>query len=125
GITRREAGRNGLGGRTTGVTGSLGEALQDRGHALAAADAHRLEAEGLVVELEPVDEGGGDAGAGHAERVPDGDGAAVHVELVAERVEPDLPRARDDPRGERLVDLHQVDVVDGHAPLLEGLLRGP
>jgi hypothetical protein len=58
------------------------EALDDHGHALAAADAHRLDAERLVGLLEAVDQRGHDAGAGHAERVAEGDGAAVHVELV-------------------------------------------
>ena len=45
----------------------LAEALDDHGHALTAADAHRLEAEGLVLVLEGVDQRGHDAGAGHAE----------------------------------------------------------
>ena len=34
------------------------------------------------VVLEAVDQRGHDAGAGHAERVAEGDGAAVDVELV-------------------------------------------
>src|SRR5262245_8495710 len=58
----------------------LGEALEDHGHALAAADAHGLQADGLVVELEAVDEGGGDPRPRHAERVADGDRAAVDVQ---------------------------------------------
>src|SRR5262249_5864949 len=56
--------------------------FEDHGHALAAADAHGFEAELLVVPLQGVDQGGGDPGAGHAERVADGDGAAVDVQLV-------------------------------------------
>ena len=49
------------------------EALDDHGHALAAADAHALHAEGLVLVLQAVDQGGHDPGAGHAERVAEGD----------------------------------------------------
>src|ERR1700733_1915160 len=88
----------------------LGEALEDRGHALPAADAHGLQAEGLVVELEAVEDGGGDPRPGHAERVAHRDGAAVHVQLVD--VDAQLPVGRDDLGRERLVDLDQVDVVD-------------
>ena len=76
----------------------------------------------LVLGLQAVDQRAGDAGAGHAERVADGDGAAVDVELV--EVDAQVAVARDDLRGERLVDLDQVDVVDGHAGALQRLLRG-
>ena len=46
----------------------LSEPLDDHGHALAAADAHGLEAVAAFGVLEPVEEGGHDAGAGHARR---------------------------------------------------------
>src|SRR6204780_4978411 len=58
------------------------ESLDDHGHALAAADAHGFQADGLVPGDQAVEEGGGDPGAGHAERVAQRDGAAVHVEPV-------------------------------------------
>src|ERR1700732_3808127 len=58
------------------------QALHDHGHALAAADAHRLEAERFARVLERVEEGRHDAGAGLAERVAERDGAALDVELV-------------------------------------------
>ena len=89
-------------------------------HALAAADAHGLHAEGLVRLLEVVDQGGHDAGAGHAERVTEGDGAAVDVHLRVE-VDAQVTGRADDLAGERLVDLDEVDVVDGHACPLERL----
>src|SRR5207237_1860372 len=56
------------------------QSLDDHGHALAAADAHRLETDRLVEGLEVVDERRHDAGAGHAEGGAEGDGAAVRVE---------------------------------------------
>ena len=66
-----------------------------------------------------VEERGHDAGPGLAEGVAEGDGAALDVELVPADAEV-LGRG-DDLGGEGLVDLDQVDVVDGHA----GPLRGP
>ena len=65
---------------------------------------------------------GHDAGAGHAERVAEGDRAAVHVELVPRDAE--VLGRRDHLRGERLVDLDEVDVVDRHAGPLERLAAG-
>ena len=50
----------------------LVEALHDHGHALAAADAHRLEAERLARVLERVEQRRHDACAGLAERVARG-----------------------------------------------------
>src|SRR4051794_12500668 len=98
------------------------EAFEDRRHTLAATDAHRLETERLVLELQPVDQRAGDARAGHAERVADGDRTAVHVEAVD--VDAELLVRRDHLRGERLVDLDEVDVVDRHLRASEGLLGG-
>src|SRR5919107_4530263 len=57
------------------------QTLHEHGHALAAADAHRLEADGLVERLQVVQQRGHDAGAGLPERVTEGDGPAVGVEL--------------------------------------------
>src|SRR3954470_8868115 len=96
------------------------EAFEDRRHTLAATDAHRLETERLVLELQPVDQRAGDARAGHAERVADGDRAAVHVEPLD--VDAELLVRRDHLSGERLVDLDQVDVADGHVRAGERLL---
>src|ERR1700759_4738305 len=43
--------------------------FDDHRLALAAGDAHRLQADLLVVGLHPVEQGAHDAGAGHPERV--------------------------------------------------------
>lgn len=88
-------------------------ALQDHRHPLAAADAHRLEAEFAVAFLQRVDQGRGDARAGHAERVPHGDGSAVDVKPLL--VDPEPTRGGNDLGGERLVHLHQVNVSDRQA----------
>src|SRR5919201_410040 len=61
---------------------SLGEPFDDHGHALAAADAHGLQTERLVVCLKVVQKRGRDAGARHAERMAQRDRAAGHIQLV-------------------------------------------
>jgi len=96
---------------TVGPAASV-QAFEDHRHALAAADAHGLQADRLVVELEAVQQRGGDPGPGHAERVPDGDRPAVHVQPAD--VDPQVTVGRDDLRRELLVDLHYVDVRDRH-----------
>jgi hypothetical protein len=58
---------------------------------------------------------------GHPVRMAERDRAAVRVELVAERVDAELAADGQHLRGERLVQLHHVDVVDRHAGLLEHL----
>src|SRR5688500_14286324 len=76
------------------------EALDDHGHALAAADAHRLETVGPARGLEAMDQRRHDAGTGHAEGVAQGDAAAMHVELVLD-VDAEVLRRRQDLRRER------------------------
>src|ERR1700694_446467 len=51
------------------------------------------------------------------------DRAAVRIELVAEGIDTELPSRWDDLRGERFVDLDDVDVIDRHARPLERLPR--
>src|SRR4051812_14227040 len=62
--------------------GGSAQALEDHGHALAAADAHGLEAELLVPALQAVEQRRGDPRTGGAERVAQRDRAAVDVEPV-------------------------------------------
>src|SRR4029077_3284960 len=87
---------------------SPAQALDDHRHALASADAHRLEADRLVRRLEAIEERRHDAGAGHPERVPEGDRTAVHIQLVP--IDAEVPGARDHLGGERLVQLDEVNV---------------
>src|SRR3954452_13093298 len=106
---------------STATTGSksspLVEALHEHRLAHAAGDAHRLDPVGLVERLEVVEQRGHDPRARHAERVAEGDRAPERVQLVV--VDPQLVLARDDLGGERLVDLHDVDVVHRHPGLLQ------
>src|SRR5207248_6343388 len=90
---------------------ALVQPLDEHGHALAAADAHRLEPDRAVHRLEVVEQRSHDPRASHPVRMAKRDRTAVRVELVAERVDADLAAHGKHLRGERLVELHHVDVV--------------
>jgi hypothetical protein len=62
----------------------------------------------------------GELGAGAAERVAERDRAAVHVQPIGRDAE--LARAVEGLRGERLVDLEEIDVRDLEPGLREELL---
>ena len=98
------------------------QTLEHHRHALPATDAHRLDTEGLVVGLQVVQQGGGDAGTGHAERMTQGDGTTRDVELVVIDAE-DIGRSENLHR-EGLVDLDEIDVGQRHAGHLEHLADG-
>src|SRR5690606_6656966 len=97
--------------------GCLSETLDDRHVGHAAAFAHGLQTPALAAVLQGVDERGHQLGARGAQRVAEGDGAAVDVQLVRVRAGGVQPGHRH--RREGLVDLEQVDVVDLHARPLE------
>src|SRR5690606_10822619 len=98
------------------------DALDDHRRGHAAGRAHGDEAECLVLAFELVEHGAHEQGAGGADRVAEGDGPAVHVDLVAIDVE--VPDELLGDHGERLVDLEQVDVVEGEAGLGDDLAGG-
>src|SRR5699024_236614 len=105
-----------------GTGGRSAQALEHHRHALAAADAHGLDAEGLVLLAQVVEQGRGDARTGHAERVAQCDRAARDVQLVL--VDAQLTLRADDLHGKGLVDLEQVDVGDRHAGVAQHLAHG-
>src|SRR5581483_11800736 len=76
---------------------------------LPAPGADRGAAEAAAPAAELVDQGADDARAGGADRVPEGDGAAVHVHPLL--VHAQHPQRVEGHRGERLVDLPEVDVL--------------
>src|SRR5699024_1168576 len=84
------------------------------------------EAVAALACAEAVEQGGGHAGAGGAPGVAERDRPAVDVELVV--VDAEILGGRQHLRGEGLVELDQVDVVDGHVGERErptGRLDGP
>src|SRR6185436_8614210 len=91
--------------------------LEETRGALTAAHAHRDDAVARLAPEHLVGERADHARARHAERVADRDRAAVDVELLG--IDPQAIAAVDDLRGERLVELPHVDVVDLEAVALE------
>src|SRR5919199_3793102 len=87
--------------------------LDERPRAESSAAAHGHEADLLVGALELVQQRRDQPRAGGAERVPERHRATVHVDAVHVGLELAPPRGHD--RGERLVDLDEVDVAHLHA----------
>ena len=94
------------------------DGLEHRRQALADPDAHRRDPVAAAAAAELVQERGGEAGAGAAERVAEGDRAAVDVEALL--VDSELADAGEHLRGEGLVQLDQVDLVELEAGGGEG-----
>jgi hypothetical protein len=93
--------------------------LDDGGDPLPDADAHRGEPEPTTGPAELVHEHRDEPAAAHPERMAERDRATVHVDL--RRVETQLVDADERLRGEGLVELDEVEVVDRDAGSLEGL----
>src|SRR6478752_5400371 len=93
-----------------GTDGGSGQPFDDHGHAHPAADAHGFQPDRAVGAAQTVDQGAGDPGPAHPEGVPEGDGPAVHVQLVD--VDAQVAVAGADLGGERLVDLDEIEVAD-------------
>ena len=89
---------------------------------LADADAEGGDSVPRLAPPELPRERGHEPGAGAAQRVAERDGAAVDVEAVL--VDAELARAGEDLSGERLVDLDQVDLIEGEAGGVEGAADG-
>src|SRR3954464_10733304 len=86
------------------------QALEHRGDALAAADAHRDERVPATGALQLVDGLGGEERTRAADRMTEGDRAAVRVRLL--HVELEAARDGDGLRRERLVALDHVHLVE-------------
>ena len=98
-------------GRMRRVRGE--SACEERGLALADADAQRREPVTAAPPAQLVEERHDEPRAAHAERVAERDRAAVHVHAL--RVEPELADHREALRRERLVQLDEIDLADGDA----------
>src|SRR6185437_2569574 len=98
--------------------GAPSRLLEDRGDALAAADAHGFQAVLAVAAVQLAQQVGEDPSAGGADRVPEADARSVDVQAVALVPAPALEH-RQHLRRERLVELDEVDVVPRHAGAVE------
>src|SRR5271157_6430796 len=90
-------------GAGPGPVTSTSDALEDRGDALAAADAHRDERVPAAGAPELVQRLDGQDGPGGGDGVPEGDAAAVRVGALLRQAQ--FPDHRQRLRGEGLVDL--------------------
>src|SRR4051812_40797256 len=94
---------------------------QDHGVALAAARADRRHAEAAAPAAQLVDDRAEDACARGADRMAEGDRAAVDIDAVL--LDAQLPDRLQRHGGEGLVDLPQVDVARLQAGLVQRLAR--
>src|SRR3984957_12161498 len=101
---------------------SRSEPFDDRDVGLAAAFAHGDQAVAAAGAVQGVDQGGEQAGAGGAEGGGPGGRAAAHVDLG--QVGAGLALPGQDDRRERLVDLDQVDLGQGHPGPVQGVRGG-
>src|SRR6516162_1920589 len=104
---------------TNGFAAGRSVALHAHRHAHAAADAQRRKALPGVAPLHLEQQGVEDTGARGADRMADGDGAAVDVDLLRVPAKTLVDRAG--LGGEGLVRLDQVEVLDGPTGLLQRL----
>src|SRR4030095_3690658 len=97
----------------------LSDALDDHRYPLADADTHRRQAVTPAAPMERVNERRHQPRTRWTERVAHRDRAAVAVAL--RRIHPELLHACQTLRGERLVQLDQVDIVDREAGSMQRL----
>src|SRR5439155_11215078 len=101
---------------------SLLRSADDQRVSLPTTAAQRRRADAQAAALQLVREGQDQARAAGADRVSQRDGAAVDVDAVL--VDRQHPRRIQRHRGERLVDLDQVEVVNFEAGLLQRVAQG-
>src|SRR6266508_3539814 len=98
-------------GRAKGLsaTAASGQPADDQGVALAATPAQGRATEVNTAPPHLVHQREGQPAPAHPDGVPQGDCSTVHVDDLV--VHPEHPRGVQRYRGERLVDLHQPEVV--------------
>src|SRR5258708_29390030 len=108
-----------LGGSSKSIVLSALEILEDRGCSLAAADAHGDHAVARTSPPHLAEKLHGELCAGRSERMAERDRAAVHVDTLL--VHTELPHHRESLRAERLVQLDEIDLVEGQSGQLQRL----
>src|SRR5437016_1366340 len=104
------------------ATGTAASApLDDQRDPLPAADAERGDTEPRVTVLHGVEERHQHARAARTDGMAERDGAAVHVHAILRDAE--LAQHAERLRGERLVELPEVDLFPAQVRLLQRLLR--
>src|SRR5437016_9070694 len=95
------------------IRSSGGEGFHDHRGPLPAANAGGAQAVPPAAAAQGMEQVEGEAGAAGPERVAQGYGAAVHIGTLT--VEAELPLDGQVLRGERLVDLDQIHVIERQA----------
>ena len=95
--------------------------LQRQRHALADADAHGGQRALAAALFQAVHRGQREARAGHAERMAERDGAAVRIDVLGIVGDAELAQAGQALRGERFVELDQIEIADLQAEPLHQL----
>src|SRR5215470_20422997 len=110
----------GAGGAPGAAAEASGSVAGDaHGNTHAAADAQGRQALLGIAALHLEQKRIENAGTGGPDRVPDGDGAAVDVDLLGVPAEPLVDGAG--LGGEGLIGLDQIEILDRPAGLLQGL----
>ena len=99
-------------------------ALDDRGDALANADAHGAKGVTRLALLQLVHGSGQQTRTGHAERMAESDRAAIRVHPAVIVGNAKLAQHGEALSREGFVQLNHVHVVDGQAEAIQQLLRG-
>ena len=97
------------------------DSFDDRRDTLTDADAHGRETVAAAALFHFMDEGRHDPGAAAAQRMSQGNGAAIDVESV--ETDAELAGAGKHLRCECLVDLDQIDLLDTQSCAFESFLR--
>src|SRR6266702_8417181 len=101
-------------GQNSGAGAGVSGGFEDRGHTLAAADAHGLQQVAAVPAAQLAQAGGEHPGAGGADGMAERDAGSVDVELVR-LVPPPAGQHGEYLDRERLVELDEVDVAESQA----------
>ena len=94
--------------------------FDDRRDALADTDAHGGKAVAAAALAHFMDQRRHDARAAATERMAEGNGTAVDVQLIGSM--PSSARAGENLRGESFVQFDQIDLLDRQAGALQGFL---
>src|SRR6185437_6319310 len=87
--------------------------LHGEGNTLADPDAHRTQRPPAAGALQLIHGSGGEPRTAHAERMAERDGPPLRIHMSRIIGDSQLPQHREPLGGESLVELDQVEIVDG------------
>ncbi len=103
---------------------SLGsDIFQQQRDSLPAADAGGCDSVLSARAFEFAGEGDGETHSGRSQRMPDGDGAAIHIQPGM--IQTQFPFTRENLRAERFVDFEAVDLLQTASHCVRGRPESP